>query len=54
MVQKTKKERKVAMKSTLIVTLFTVLRLGIPLLTMLIIGEAARRHDQSIHKQRCA
>ena len=38
------------MKSTLIVTLFTVLRLGIPLLTMLVIGEAVRRHDQLVRK----
>jgi hypothetical protein len=44
----------VSMKSTLIVTLLTVLRLGIPLLTLLIIGEAARRHDQSTHKPRGA
>jgi hypothetical protein len=39
------------MKSTLIVSLFTVLRLGIPLVTMLFIGEIVRRHDRRIHKQ---
>jgi hypothetical protein len=38
------------MKSALIVSLFTLLRLGIPLLTMLILGEAVRRHDLRIHK----
>jgi hypothetical protein len=42
------------MKSALIVTLFTVLRLGIPLVTMLLIGEAVRRHDLKIHKSRGA
>ena len=40
------------MKSALIVTLFTFLRLGIPLLTMLVIGEAVRRHDLKIHQER--
>jgi hypothetical protein len=40
------------MKSALIVTLFTFLRLGIPLLTMLVIGEAVRRHDLRIHQPR--
>jgi hypothetical protein len=38
------------MKSALIVSLFTLLRLGIPLLTMLILGETVRRHDLRIHK----
>jgi hypothetical protein len=34
------------MKSALIVSLFTVLRLGIPLLTMLVLGELVRRHNR--------
>ena len=38
------------MQSIMIVSLFTVLRLGIPLLTMLLIGEAVRRHNQKIHQ----
>ncbi len=38
------------MKSALIVSIFTFLRLGIPLVTMLIIGEALRRRDQRIHQ----
>jgi hypothetical protein len=42
------------MKSTLIVSLFTVLRLGIPLVTMLILGEAVRRHDLRIRHLRGA
>lgn len=42
------------MKSALIVSLFTVLRLGIPLVTMLVIGEAVRRRDQRIRKVRGA
>ena len=42
------------MKSALIVTLFTFLRLGIPLLTMLVIGEAVRRHDLRTNKSRGA
>ncbi len=42
------------MKSALIVTLFTFLRLGIPLLTMLVIGEAVRRHDLRTHNSRGA
>jgi hypothetical protein len=40
----------VAMKSALVVTLFTVLRLGIPMAIMILIGELVRRHDLSIHK----
>jgi hypothetical protein len=40
------------MKSALIVSLFTFLRLGIPLLTMLVLGEAVRRHDQKIRHKR--
>jgi hypothetical protein len=40
------------MKSALIVTLFTFLRLGIPLLTMLFLGEVVRRHDQKIRHER--
>jgi hypothetical protein len=44
----------VAMKSALIVTLFTFLRLGIPLLTMLVIGEAVHRYDRKIHHGRGA
>jgi hypothetical protein len=42
------------MKSALIISLFTVIRLGIPLVTMLVIGEVVRRHDQRIHKVRGA
>ena len=42
------------MKSALIVTLFTILRLGIPLLTMLSIGEMVRRHDRRIRRVRGA
>jgi hypothetical protein len=42
------------MKSALIVLLFSVLRLGVPLVTMLIIGEAVRRHGHRIHKVRGA
>jgi len=42
------------MKSALIVSLLTVLRLGIPLVTMLIIGETVRRHDQRTQKPRGA
>ena len=42
------------MKGALIVSLFTVLRLVIPVVTMLMIGEAVRRHDQRIHKVRGA
>jgi hypothetical protein len=42
------------MKSALIVSLFTVLRLAIPLVTMLVIGEAVRRRDQRNHKVRGA
>jgi hypothetical protein len=38
------------MKSALIVSLFNVLRLGIPLVAMLLIGEAVRRHNLRIHK----
>jgi hypothetical protein len=49
-VKKNTKERKGTMKSALIVSLFTVLRLGIPLVAMLLIGETVRRHDQRIHK----
>lgn len=33
------------MEGALIVTLFTFLRLGVPLSIMLIIGEAVRRHN---------
>jgi hypothetical protein len=44
----------VTMISALIVALFTVLRLGIPLVTMIFIGEAVRRHNQSTHKPRGA
>ena len=42
------------MKSALIVTLFTFLRLGIPLITMLLIGEAVRHHGSKIRKGRGA
>lgn len=42
------------MEGALFVTLFTVLRLGIPLATMLIIGEAVRRHELKIHGVRRA
>jgi len=42
------------MISALIVALFTVLRLGIPLVTMLLIGEAVRRHAQKANKPRGA
>jgi hypothetical protein len=42
------------MKSALIVSVFTLLRLGIPLVTMLLIGEAVRRHEQRIQKMRGA
>jgi hypothetical protein len=38
------------MKSTLIVSLFTVLRLGVPLVIMLILGETVHRYDQRIQK----
>ena len=40
------------MKSALIVSLFTILRLGIPLVTMLLTGEAVRRHEQRIQRER--
>jgi hypothetical protein len=39
------------MKSALIVTLFTFLRLGIPLITMLLVGEAVRHHSLKIQKR---
>lgn len=42
------------MKSALIVSLFTILRLGVPLAVMLIMGEMIRRHDQRIQKSRGA
>jgi hypothetical protein len=38
------------MKSALIVTLFTFLRLGVPLLTMLLIGEAVRHRNLKAQK----
>ncbi len=38
------------MKSALIVTLFTFIRLGVPLFTMLMIGEAVHRHGLKLHK----
>jgi hypothetical protein len=38
------------MKSALIVTCLTLLRLGVPLVTMLMIGEAVRRHGQKTHR----
>jgi hypothetical protein len=34
------------MESTLIVVLFTVLRLGIPVALLLIVGEAVQRHQR--------
>lgn len=40
------------MKSALIVSLFTILRLGIPLLIMVLIGEVVRRHDLGVNKPR--
>jgi hypothetical protein len=48
------KERMVAMKSELIIALFTILRLGIPMVIMILFGEAIRRHDLNIHKPRGA
>jgi hypothetical protein len=42
------------MKSALIISLFTLLRLGIPFATMLLIGEAVRRREQKIRKPRGA
>lgn len=37
------------MKSILVVTLLTILRLGIPTTLLLLIGEAVRRHYENIH-----
>ena len=37
------------MKSMLIVTLLTVLRLGLPAITMLTIGEIVKRHSRIAH-----
>ncbi len=38
------------MRGTLIISLFVVLRLGIPLITMLLIGEVIKRHNHTTHK----
>ncbi len=40
------------MEGALIVTLFTFLRLGVPLVIMLLIGEAVRHHDLRMHVMR--
>jgi hypothetical protein len=40
------------MKSMLIISLFTILRLGVPAAVLLLLGEAVRRHDQKIQASR--
>ncbi len=42
------------MEGALFVTLFTFLRLGVPILTMLIIGEAVHRRDLRMRQLRRA
>ncbi len=36
------------MKSILVVTILTILRLGIPALTLLLIGEGIKAHDRKV------
>ncbi len=36
------------MKTTLVISLLTLLRLGIPTLVLLLIGEAVKHHDESV------